>query len=207
MSEPRSFHDKPSLSVEGLGVARGDRMLFEALSFEATPGDLIEIKGANGAGKTTLLRTLASLAKPTRGRAVVSKAEAPELALHLVGHRDGLKPSADARAHLRYWAGLLGGSEAGIAPALTRMGLAAIARLPARALSQGQARRLSLARLLVAPRPIWLLDEPAASLDAQGRTLLANLIAAHRGEGGIVIAALHEALGPAPTRTITLGAA
>ncbi len=208
MSENSPFKDRPSLSVERLSAARGGRVLFEDLSFTAQPGDFIEIRGANGAGKTTLLRTLAFLAKAFKGTiGFADCGDAPELALHLIGHRDGLKPSADAQAHLRYWAGLLGGSEAAISPALERVGLASIAHLPARALSQGQARRLSLARLLVAPRPVWLLDEPAASLDANGRALLGDMITTHRASGGIVLAAVHEALGPAPSQTLSLDAA
>jgi heme exporter protein A len=195
MSESSPFKDRPSLHVERLSAARGGRVLFEDLNFAAAPGDFVEIRGANGAGKTTLLRTLAFLAKAFRGTVHFANAgDAPELSLHLIGHRDGLKPSADAQAHLRYWTGLLGGSEAAISPALDRVGLAAIAHLPARALSQGQAQRLSLARLLVAPRPVWLLDEPAASLDMNGRALLSDMITAHRAGGGIVLAAVtrHE---------------
>ncbi len=195
------------LEIAGLSLARGGRVLFEGLNFEATSGGYVEIKGANGSGKTSLLRAVAGLLKPRAGRIAVSGPEAPELALHLIGHRDGLKPSIDARAHLRFWSGLLGGAESLIAPALERVGLASIARLPTRAFSQGQARRLSLARLLVAPRPIWVLDEPAAGLDAQGRALLASMIEEHRKQDGIVIAAVHDALGPAPTHTLTLGAA
>ena len=213
MGEPRTFQyfrpfpEKPSLIVERLSAARGGRMLFEGLSFEAQAGAYIEITGANGAGKTTLLRTIAGLAPAASGGVRVASGEASELTLHLIGHRDGLKPSVDARAHLRFWTGLLGGEPARIEPALTHFGLSAIARLPARALSQGQARRLSLCRLISAPRPIWLLDEPAAALDAAGRVTLADLIAAHRAAGGVVLAAVHESLGPAPTRTLNLSAA
>ena len=197
------------LRAENLAAARGDRVLFADLSFEAGPGDLVELRGANGSGKTTLLRTLSGLAKAHAGKVHIDQPE-PETALHLVGHRDGLKSGMDARAHLRFWAGLLGGEESAIDGALKRLGLAPIARLAARALSQGQTRRLSLARLLVAPRPIWLLDEPAQSLDAEGRVLLGELIATHRASGGAVIVALHEALGPermhAATHVVTLGA-
>ena len=194
------------LSVERLAVARGERRLFDELSFEAGPGAYLELKGPNGSGKTSLLRALAGLLKPASGRVAIEGVETPELALHLVGHRDGLKPSIDARAHLRFWAGLLGGSEDAVDEALQRAGLAAIASLPARVLSQGQARRLSLARLIVAPRPLWLLDEPAAGLDTQGRDMLASMIEAHGKQGGIAIAAVHEPLGPTPARVITLGA-
>src|SRR5262249_26624027 len=128
----------------------------------------------------------------------------PAAALHYLGHLNALKPAASVRAHLRYWAGLLGGGDE--RDALTRVGLEKIADLPARGLSQGQARRLALGRLLIAPRPIWLLDEPAAALDADGRGVLAELIASHRTNGGVVLAAVHEPLGATPDQVVTLGA-
>jgi heme exporter protein A len=120
-----------------------------------------------------------------------------------LGHLNGLKPASNVSAHLRYWAGLFAGA-VDIAAVMSDVGLGASADLPARALSQGQARRLALARLLAAPRPIWLLDEPAAALDAQGRTLIAGLIEAHREKGGMVLAAVHEPLGSAPSQTLQL---
>jgi heme exporter protein A len=104
---------------------------------------------------------------------------------------------------LRYWAGLLGGA-LDLDAILDRIGLTRAADLPTRALSEGMARRLALGRLLVGPRPVWLLDEPAAGLDADGRTLLAALIDAHRGEGGVVIAAVHEPLESRATQTVNL---
>lgn len=198
-------HPGVRLSVERLALARGGRVLFDNLSFDAAPGAFVELKGRNGSGKTSLLRAIAGFIKPDAGRIGITGAETPALALHLLGHRDGLKPSIDARAHVRCWAGLLGGDARDATGALERVGLGPIARLPARVLSQGQARRLSLARLLVAPRPIWLLDEPGAGLDAQGRELLAGLVQEHTKQGGIVLAAVHEPLGPAPARTVTLG--
>lgn len=203
MGAGRPFRETPSIRGEALALARGGRVLFDALSFAAEPGAYIEIRGANGAGKTSLLRVLAGFLKPRAGRVLIEPAEEPALALHFVGHRNALKSGADARAHLRYWAALFGG--AGDDEALARFGLSAVADLPARALSQGEARRLALARLLAAPRPIWLLDEPAAALDGEGRAALVDLIASHREQGGLAIAAVHEPLGPAPSATISLG--
>lgn len=191
------------IEVSGLALARGGRTLFESLSFSAAPGGFVELRGPNGAGKTSLLRALAGLLKPAAGFIRFEGAQAPH-DLHLIGHREGLKLNLDGRAHAHFWAGLYGHSPSGCADALTRVGLSAIADLPARVLSQGQSRRLNLARLLIAPRPIWLLDEPAAGLDAQGKDLLDDLIAAHRENGGIVVAALHEPLDAAPDHTVTL---
>lgn len=206
MSGSGPFQDKPALRVEALTLSRGARTLVRDLSFAAGAGDLIEIRGANGSGKTTLLRALAGFLRPRAGTVAYEGVEEPALALHHVGHLNALKGAASVRAHLRYWAGLFG-----VAPrnavALQRLGLMQQADLPARVLSQGQARRLALSRLVLAPRPVWLLDEPAASLDAEGRSVLGELIAAHRADGGLVIAAVHEALGVEPSQTLTLGAA
>ena len=198
------FQDQPGLSVHDLAIARGGRVLFEALSFAVQSGGYAEIRGANGSGKTSLLRAIAGFLRPRAGRIAFERVEEPATALHYLGHLNGLKQAASVRAHLRYWGGLLRGD--GERDALMRVGLERIADLPARALSQGQARRLALGRLLVAPRPIWLLDEPAASLDANGRGVLAELIAAHRTSGGVVLAAVHEPLGAEPDQVVTLGA-
>lgn len=192
------------LSVHGLSVRRGGRLLFEQLSFAAGPGDLIEIRGANGAGKTSLLRAIAGFLRPAAGAVRLDNLADPHAALHFLGHQNGLKGAARASAHVDYWAGLLGGEPS---DTLDRVGLQRQAELPARVLSQGQARRLALARLLAAPRPLWLLDEPAAGLDANGRQLLAGLIDAHRRQGGLVLAALHESVGSDPSQTLTLGVA
>ncbi|GIK50597.1 MAG: heme ABC exporter ATP-binding protein CcmA [Hyphomonadaceae bacterium] len=205
MSGPGPFQDKPSLRVESLTLARGERTLLRDFGFAAGPGGFVEIRGGNGAGKTTLLRAIAGFLKPRAGAIAFEGVEEPSLALHYVGHLNGLKGGASVLAHLRYWAGLFGAAPRE-EEALTRLGLRAQAELPARVLSQGQARRLALARLVAAPRPVWLLDEPAAGLDAQGRGVLSALIEAHRAEGGVVVAAVHEALGPAPSQTLTVGA-
>jgi heme exporter protein A len=202
---PTSVQDAPALRVEALSLARGGRVLFEYLSFTAEAGAYVEIRGANGAGKTSLLRAIAGFLRPRAGRIAFDRIEEPALALHYVAHLNALKPTASVAAHVRYWASLFGG--AGGADALERVGLAGLEDRQARTLSQGQARRLSLARLIAAPRPIWLLDEPAAALDAQGHDIVARLIEAHRQDGGLVLAAVHEALGPAPSQTLAIGAA
>jgi heme exporter protein A len=149
------------------------------------------------------LRAVAGFLRLSSGRLHFEGAEEPALAIHYLGHQNGLKGTASAHAHVRQWAGLLGGNAG---DALAGVGLERQAELPARALSQGQQRRLGLARLLVAPRPLWLLDEPAAGLDEAGRGRLAHLINAHMSAGGSVLAALHEALAVSPGQTLTLGA-
>lgn len=200
------------LDVLDLTLRRGERLLVQGLGFDARPGAFVELTGANGAGKTTLLRALAGFVRPEAGSIALRDgsddldAESRAGLLHILGHRDGLKGPLDARAHLAFWCGVLGAGRDAIGAALERVGLAPIADLPARALSAGQGRRLALARLIAAPRPLWLLDEPAAALDASGKALVAAMVEAHRASGGIVIAAVHEPLGPEPSLSLRLGA-
>jgi heme exporter protein A len=175
-------------------LSRGGRVLFEGLSFAAASGEYVEVQGSNGSGKTSLLRALAGLLRPHAGTIAFDGVEEPALALHYVGHANALKREASVRDHLRYWAGLFAGtpSEDFIAQTLD---LTRVMSLPVRVLSQGQARKLALSRLIVAPRPIWLLDEPAAALDESGRAVLRQLIASHCANGGVAIAAVHEPVG------------
>jgi len=201
MSARGPFQDKPSLRVEALALSRGGRVLFEDLSFAAASGAYVEVQGSNGSGKTSLLRALAGLLRPRSGVIAIEGVDEPAVALHYIGHANALKREAKVREHLHYWAGLLGGapSEDFVSKMLD---LGRVLKLPVRVLSQGQARRLALARLIVAPRPIWLLDEPAAALDASGKAVLNELIASHRASGGIVVAAVHEPLGAPPSQTL-----
>jgi heme exporter protein A len=203
MSARGPFQDKPSIRVEALSLARGGRMLFEGLSIAIGPGEYVEVQGPNGAGKTSLLRALAGFLKPGRGRITFDGVEEPATALHYIGHASALKRETRVREHLRYWAGLFAGAQNEDSVAQT-FDLSPALSLPVRALSQGQARRLALSRLIVAPRPVWLLDEPAAALDDAGKAVLNDLLASHRASGGIAIAAVHEPLGAPPSQTIAL---
>jgi heme exporter protein A len=198
-----------SLSLEALTLSRGPRVLVQGLTAAFEAGQLIELTGANGSGKTTLLRAIAGLLRPSQGSIRLGETDDPEergTKVHLLGHRDGLKGPLSPAVHVRYWANLFGGDAAQTETALDRVGLKGFAGLPARVLSQGQSRRLALTRLLVAPRPVWLLDEPAAGLDKAGKHLLVDLIGRHTGEGGLVIAAVHEPIG-LQARALALGAA
>lgn len=205
MGADRAFQRQPALRVEALTVSRGGRALIEALSFAAHASGYVELRGANGSGKTSLLRALAGFLRPTAGRVLIEADTEPDLALHYLGHLNGLKLAASAGAHARFWKGLFGGSSDPDA-AIERVGLTRAIDLPVRALSQGQQRRLAISRLIVAKRPIWLLDEPAAALDSAGREMLLGLLAEHRAVGGLALAAVHEPLGPAPDLTLALGA-
>jgi heme exporter protein A len=199
------------LALDHVRIDRGERTLIADLSAAFAPGDFIAVTGPNGAGKTSLLRAIAGLL-PLAGGAIrlrdarAAEAEIGPEAIHLLSHRDGLKGALDARAHLAFWRHALGPADgADDAAALARVGLGHVGDLAVRAFSQGMGRRLALARLLVAPRPLWLLDEPTASLDSAGKALVCDLIQAHLDEGGIALAALHEPLSLAAAHAISVG--
>ncbi|HLL26193.1 MAG TPA: heme ABC exporter ATP-binding protein CcmA [Xanthobacteraceae bacterium] len=194
------------LLAEGLGSMRGGRSLFRDLSFALGPGEALVVSGANGSGKTTLLRTIAGLLPPDSGRISLAGWENPPgEAVHFVGHLDAQKGVLTVGENLAFYRGLSGGGGATVEAALQRMAIGGLAELPAAVLSAGQRRRAALARLLVSERPIWLLDEPASSLDTNGQALLARLMREHRGRDGIVIAATHLNLDLPGARAISLG--
>lgn len=187
----------PLLSASGLGMIRGERVLFREVNLAVRTGEALVLRGANGTGKTTLLRILAGLTRPEAGR--VARREAH----HWVGHREGLKPQETPREHLKLWAQAWGTNVA-TDSVLTRMGLNRPADVAGRHLSAGQRRRTALARLILEDRPVWLLDEPYTALDAEGRALVDALIAEHRSRGGSVIAAIHGEAGFAASWELTL---
>ena len=187
----------PLLSATGLGMIRGERVLFRDVSLAVRTGEALVLRGANGTGKTTLLRILAGLTRPEAGN--VARGETH----HWVGHREGLKPQETPREHLKLWAQAWGAGAA-TDSVLTRMGLSRPADVAGRYLSAGQRRRTALARLLLEHRPVWLLDEPYTALDAEGRALVDTLIAEHRTKGGAVIAAIHGEAGFAASGELTL---
>lgn len=192
---------------------RGERLVFEGVSFTVAGGEALVLRGANGSGKSTLLRVVAGLLRHAagaitwRGADVTEDPEAWHAALCFVGHLDGIKPLFTVTENLAFWAALNGAKTDGLAPALDRFGLATLADVPARFLSAGQRRRLGLARLLAAPAPIWLLDEPTVSLDTDSVAALAGAMVEHRAAGGLVIAATHADLGLEAARTLVLGEA
>jgi heme exporter protein A len=190
-----------SLTAEKLALTRGDRKLFDGLNFRVGAGQALAVEGANGAGKTSLLRLIAGFLAPaggalvlkTQGGDITDSEERGRYAAWL-GHQDGLKPQLTVAEQLSFFARLYR-SVSDTTAVLEQVGLARQSALPCRYLSAGQKRRLALARLLVSGRPLWLLDEPFAALDAAGQRLVGQLMALHCGAGGLVIAATHEPLG------------
>ena len=205
----------PPRTIEAARLAcrRGERLLFTGVDFTVVPGELLLLRGPNGVGKTTLLSTLAGLVRPEAGTIAVtgrSEEDRPGDDLHLMSHQPAIKARLSAAENLVFWADLFGGDRKLVAPALERVGLKHVAGLEAGHFSAGQTRRLALGRLLVADRPIWLLDEPTAALDGEGEQLVIDLIDAHLRRGGIVVAATHHDIRippPANVRTLALEAA
>ncbi len=182
----------PLLRVEHLSVTRGDRTLVADLNFVLDAGEVLHLRGANGIGKTSLLEMLAGV-RAIDGGKIVRPQESG--GLHWLGHRNGLNPHLSAIENLRFWCGLNQVSDAGIGAALERLGLAPRARTrPARTLSAGQKRRTALTRLLLAPRPLWLLDEPLDGLDVSGLALFAELLGEHLERGGAALVTSHQPL-------------
>jgi heme exporter protein A len=200
------------LSLEGLALTRGDRALFAGFDLKLGQGEAVALVGANGAGKTSLLRAVAGLIRPAAGAvrflkdgAEVEVADARAHALHLLGHHDGLKSARRAWDELLFQVRWTGGTLADAERAREVLKLGPLCALEVRKLSAGQRRRVALARLVASRRPLWLLDEPFAPLDAERRETFGRLMAEHLAGGGMILAAVHDPL-PIPARAVEVGA-
>jgi heme exporter protein A len=196
------------LIVEDLACVRGGRRVFRGVSCTVGAGEALLVTGPNGAGKTSFLRLIAGLLRPAAG-SIRLEGHASDLpissAAHFVGHLDGVKGALSAAENLAFARRLAGNGSEDVATALAQLGLAPLARFPARELSAGQRRRLALARLLVASRTLWLVDEPTAALDAEGQAIFKTLAEAHLSGGGILVATTHAPLRFSQFRDIELG--
>jgi heme exporter protein A len=205
-----------TLSATGLALSRGPRRLFDNLSFTLAPGSVLILRGANGTGKTSLLRVLAGLTAADAGElrwaglrwtALCAGQRATSLYL---GHANALKDELTAAENLADSLAFDGVAVAAErqAQSLDGMGLAGRHQLPARRLSQGQKRRVGLARLALAQKPLWLLDEPTNALDADGVALFSKVVADHVRQGGMACIASHLPLTlAAPMHDLVLGEA
>jgi len=193
-----------------LACQRGERGVFAGVNFAVGAGQALIISGRNGAGKSSLLRMIIGLLPIAGGRLALESGDS-ELSIaeqaHYLGHQDALKGSLSVVENLSFWAGFFGLRSADLHTPLATVGLAGLAGLPAAYLSAGQRRRLSIARLIAVPRPIWLLDEPTSTLDASAQHRLAELMAAHLTQGGLILAASHGPIGLTGAQELRLGEA
>ena len=202
-----------TLTATELGAERGGRLVFAGLSFAVRGGEALGITGPNGAGKSTLLRVLAGLLRPIAGRLALDPPDASDPdtprgeRAHYLGHADALKGALSAMENLDFARAANGQPAASPSDALRRVGLAHAEDSPCAYLSAGQRRRVALARLLISFRPVWLLDEPAATLDDGSQEMLAEIMRDHLASGGLIVAATHVPLRVSAARELRLGAA
>lgn len=189
-----------NLSCSDIGCDRGGVPILRGASFELKAGEAIQIFGANGTGKSTLLSVISGRARPAQGQVVwtnmsdASETALPQYAMAILDHEGALKKTLTVAENLTFWRRLYEKSEPDMQSALKLAGMEARSRQAVSTLSAGQRRRLSFARLILADRPVWLLDEPATSIDADGRDDVTKLIRAHLGRGGLALIATHHEL-------------
>ncbi len=198
---PAAMLTPTTFSGRNLTCIRGERRVFANLNFELAAGEALLLLGPNGSGKSSLLRLMAGLLRAASGHlawngvAAEDDPEAHHQHLHYVGHHDAVKPVLTVAESLRFWSRLHDGdSEERLRLALDRFGLMRLTDMPGRMLSAGQKRRTNLARLIAAPAPLWLLDEPSVALDRASVKVLEGLIAEHRANGGMVAVSTHTDL-------------
>lgn len=189
------------LTADGLAARRGEDLLFSGISFDLGPGDALVLTGRNGSGKSTLLRVVAGLIHAEAGQVTWSGTGdmRPAEACHYLGHRNAMKAELTVQENLSFWKSFFGDFDGGaglsLAEAAERVGLGGITHLPFGYLSAGQQRRMAFAKLLVAYRPVWILDEPTAALDVGAEKVFTDIIKSHLAGGGILLAATHQPLG------------
>ena len=192
----------PQFHGRDITCIRGERIVFAGLGFALDAGGALLLKGPNGSGKSSLLRLMAGLLRPALGalawdgEAVWSDPDGHRRRLHYVGHLDAVKPAFTVAENLAFWCGLHTGRSDldAVGAALAAFAIAHLADLPVRYLSAGQKRRLNLTRIVAAPAPLWLLDEPATALDEDAVARLEDAIAKHRTAGGMAAVSTHAGL-------------
>jgi len=206
--EPAQF------SGEKLICVRGERTVFRGLDFSMTAGDALILIGPNGAGKSSLLRMMAGLLQPAAGEMLWTQGDEGEnvhddmdvhgARLHYVGHHDAVKPVLTAAENIGFWAHIRGQGEDAIKDALDVFDIQHLYDVPGRFLSAGQKRRVNLARIIAAPAPLWLLDEPTTALDKATIKRLEDAIQAHRDAGGMVVLSTHADVNTPDAMTLDL---
>jgi heme exporter protein A len=211
---PAMIKGAPTFSGTRLACVRGGRVVFAGLDFAVAAGEALVLLGPNGSGKSSLLRVMAGLLQPATGtvgwdgRRLADNPEDHAARTHYLGHHDAVKPVLTVAENLRFWARLHEphAEKAGraVEAALARFGLAHLATIPGKMLSAGQKRRTNLARLLAAPSPLWLLDEPTTALDKASIGTLEAVLAEHRAAGGMVVLSTHTDIDLPGARTLHL---
>lgn len=196
------------LQAQLLACQRGGRAVFSNVNFALSSGQLLELRGPNGSGKSSLLRLIAGLGEPVEGQ-ITLEGGSPDLTIgqqaHYAAHQEAIKSPLTVSENLTFWGDFLGGGD--VAAALAAFDLADLAAYPAALLSAGQKRRLSLARLALVPRLLWLLDEPTLGLDRASLERLMTLLRGHLSGGGLAVVATHAALTLEADATLELGSA
>ena len=195
------------LSGGNLTCERGGRTVFSAVSLSLRSGELMQLTGPNGSGKSSLLRLIAGLNEQASGTLALEDGHG-DLTIgqqaHYIAHQEAVKTALSVHENLAFWRDFMWGGDVG--EALSAFGLSRLSTYPAGLLSAGQKRRLALARLVLVPRVLWLLDEPTVGLDSASLDRLVKVMAAHLGTGGMIIAATHVPLGREPDTRLELGA-
>ena len=196
------------LTAKDITCERGGRIVFRDVSFTLRQGQLMQLTGPNGSGKSSLLRLIAGLNEAQAGTLSLSGGVG-ELAIgqqaHYIAHQEAVKTALTVEENLAFWRDFLGGGD--VAEALEAFALTRLATYPAGLLSAGQKRRLALARLVLVPRALWLLDEPTVGLDTASLARLVTVMSAQLDRGGMIIAATHVPLGREPDCRLELGRA
>lgn len=194
------------LNAKDLTLERGGRIVFRNVSLSLKPGQLMQLTGPNGSGKSSLLRLIAGLNEAQAGQLALEGGGA-DLSIgqqaHFIAHQEAVKNALTVEENLSFWRDFLGGGD--VAEALAAFDLTRLSSYPAGLLSAGQRRRLALARLVLVPRVLWLLDEPTVGLDTASLARLAGVMALQLDQGGMIIAATHVPLGREPDCRLELG--
>lgn len=196
------------LNAKGLTCERGGRIVFRDVSLSLKPGQLMQLTGPNGSGKSSLLRLIAGLNEAQAGTVeLVGGSEDLSLGqqAHYVAHQEPVKSALSVEENLAFWRDFMGGGD--VDEALDAFDLSRLASYPAGLLSAGQKRRLALARIVLVPRVLWLLDEPTVGLDTASLERFVKVMAAQLGQGGMIISATHVPLGREPDIRLDLGGA
>jgi len=201
------------LAADQLAVTRGERFVFSGLSFSVSEGEALILTGPNGSGKTTLIRVIAGFIRPAAGELRLETGDAERTIgqhCHYIGHRGAVKTGMTVLENVAFWRSFLAKDSIDRLPgrdgaALDAFGLLDLSHVPAGYLSDGQKRRLGLARLLLTRRRIWLLDEPYASLDAASQGILDSVLDRHLRAGGIAVIATHQPIDVSSQRELQLG--